>query len=126
MLKSNSSTWAAATVTLGITLAACAGEQPGSQAVGRAPEADEPYFAGLTQLTFGGQNAEAYFSPDGTQLIFQRTDSDTTCDQQYLINTDGSGMRLVSNGLGRTTCGYFHSGVSAQPRFQPGLRLAAV
>jgi len=101
---------AAVCVVLGGALAACGGEGPASRAVSRAPEADELHFANLTQLTFGGQNAEAYFSPDGTQLIFQRTDSDTTCDQQYVINTDGSGMRLASNGLGRTTCGYFHSG----------------
>jgi Tol biopolymer transport system component len=93
-----------------VTLPACgAGDSP---AVAREAEADEPFFAGLKQLTFGGQNAEAYFSPDGTQLVFQRTDSDTTCDQQYVMNVDGSGMRMVSSGLGRTTCGYFHSGGS--------------
>ncbi len=99
----------AAWLVVGAALAACSGEGEASRAVSRAPEAGEPYFANLTQLTFGGQNAEAYFSPDGEQLIFQRTDSDSTCDQQYLIGTDGSGMRLVSNGLGRTTCGYFYS-----------------
>lgn len=99
----------AAWLALAIAFAACGGDEP-SPAVSRAPEADEPYFASLTQLTFGGQNAEAYFSPDGTQLIFQRTGSDTTCDQQYVMNVDGSGMQRVSNGLGRTTCGYFHAG----------------
>jgi Tol biopolymer transport system component len=102
--------WPRGVLALGALLAlpACdAGESP---AVARAPEAGEPFFASLTQLTFGGQNAEAYFSPGGEQLIFQRTDSDTTCDQQYVMNVDGSGMRLVSTGLGRTTCGYFHSG----------------
>ncbi len=102
----------AAWLALGVALTACAGGEPEARAVLRAPEDGEPFFAALQQLTFGGQNAEAYFSPDGTQLVFQRTDSDTTCDQQYLINVDGSGMRLVSSGLGRTTCGYFHSGGS--------------
>ncbi|KPK55948.1 MAG: hypothetical protein AMS21_13085 [Gemmatimonas sp. SG8_38_2] len=77
-------------------------------AVPRATEAGEPFFRNLQQLTFGGQNAEAYFSPDGTRLIFQRTTSDTTCDQQYVMRVDGSGVRMVSNGLGRTTCGYFY------------------
>ncbi|NIM48151.1 MAG: hypothetical protein GTN78_20730 [Gemmatimonadales bacterium] len=90
------------------TLPGC--ETSRSPAVDRAPEPGERFLANLKQLTFGGQNAEAYFSPDGTQLIFQRQESDTTCDQQYVINADGSGMRLVSSGLGRTTCGYFYSG----------------
>ncbi len=76
----------------------------------RPTEEGERFFRNLRQLTFDGQNAEAYFSRDGTQLIFQRTDSDSTCDQQYVVNVDGTGMRLVSNGLGRTTCGFFHSG----------------
>jgi Tol biopolymer transport system component len=93
-------------------LAACGAGAERSEdsgpAVSRAPEAGERFLANLRQLTFGGQNAEAYFSADGTQLIFQRQESDTTCDQQYIINVDGTGMRRVSSGLGRTTCGYFY------------------
>ena len=87
-----------------------AGESDASPAVVRAPEAGEGHLANLRQLTFGGQNAEAYFSPDGTQLIFQRTEAEDGCDQQYVINTDGSGLHMVSSGLGRTTCGYFYAG----------------
>ncbi len=83
-----------------------------AQGVRRPAETGERFFTNLRQLTFGGQNAEAYFSPDGTQLIFQRTDSATPCDQQFVIGVDGNGMRMVSSGLGRTTCGYFHSGGS--------------
>lgn len=77
-------------------------------AVSHAPESGERFFSDVRQLTFGGQNAEAYFSADGTRLIFQRTDSDSTCDQEYAMNIDGTGMQRVSNGLGRTTCGYFY------------------
>lgn len=88
---------------LGIAPSACA------QGRSHAPEAGEKFFSKVTQITFGGQNAEAYFSADGRQLILQRTESDSTCDQQYVINTDGSGLRRVSNGLGRTTCGYFYA-----------------
>ena len=80
-----------------------------STAVSREPASDELFFTGLTQLTFGGQNAEAYFSGDGTQLIFQRTEGEA-CDQQYIMKLDGSDMTRVSNGLGRTTCGYFYAG----------------
>lgn len=75
----------------------------------RAPETGERFFSKLTQITFGGQNAEAYFSADGRRLILQRQESDSTCDQQYTINVDGTGLRRVSSGLGRTTCGYFYA-----------------
>jgi Tol biopolymer transport system component len=72
------------------------------------PEAGEPHLRNIRQLTFNGNNAEAYFSRSGTQLIFQRQEKvDSACDQQYIMNIDGSGLRRVSNGLGRTTCGYF-------------------
>ena len=64
----------------------------------------------IRQITFGGQNAEAYFSSDGRRLILQRQENDSTCDQQYVINTDGTGLHRVSSGLGRTTCGYFYAG----------------
>jgi Tol biopolymer transport system component len=75
-----------------------------------APDSGERYFSALRQITSGGQNAEAYFAPDGKRLIFQRTENDSTCDQQYIINLDGTGMHRVSSGLGRTTCGYFYAG----------------
>ena len=90
--------------------AACTPRDESPNAVARAPEPGERYFAGVRQLTFGGQNAEAYFSANGNQLIFQWQTSDSTCDQQYVINLDGTGLRRVSNGLGRTTCGYFYAG----------------
>lgn len=73
-----------------------------------AAEAGERHLRNIRQLTFGGNNAEAYFSRSGTQLIFQRQERvGAGCDQQYLMDIDGSRMRRVSNGLGRTTCGYF-------------------
>ena len=61
----------------------------------------------MKQLTFGGENAEAYFSPDGKKLIFQSTRDGHQCDQIYTMNIDGSDVRIVSNGDGRTTCSYF-------------------
>lgn len=67
----------------------------------------ERHLANIKQLTFGGENAEAYFSVDGKQLIFQSTRDGRGCDQIYTMNVDGSNVRMVSNGTGRTTCAYF-------------------
>src|ERR1700684_2761059 len=61
----------------------------------------------LHQLTRGGQNAEAYWSPDGKRLIFQTTRPPYGCDQIFIMNADGSNPHLVSTGKGRTTCAYF-------------------
>ena len=66
-----------------------------------------PWLANIRQLTFGGQNAEAYWSPNGRQLVFQSTRDGHRCDQIYVMNADGSGVRRVSAGKGATTCGYF-------------------
>jgi TolB protein len=74
---------------------------------GPRPEAGEHHFGAIRQLTFGGENAEAYFSHDGKRLIFQSTRDGRTCDQQFVMNVDGSGVRRVSTGFGKTTCGYF-------------------
>jgi len=71
---------------------------------------DEHHLANIKQLTFGGDNAEAYFSRDGKRLIFQSTRNGRTCDQQYVMNVDGSGVKRVSTGGGKTTCGYFYDG----------------
>ena len=68
----------------------------------------ETHLTNVRQLTYGGENAEAYFSPDGRWLIFQSTRDGRSCDQQYLMRSaDGSGLRRVSDGTGKTTCGYF-------------------
>jgi TolB protein len=76
-----------------------------------APEFGERHLRNIRQLTSGGNNAEAYFSPDGRRLIFQRQEQvDAGCDQQYTMKVDGSDLHRVSNGEGRTTCGYWAEG----------------
>lgn len=65
------------------------------------------HLTNLKQLTHGGQNAEAYWSPDGKRLVFQTTRDPFECDQIFTMNADGSDQKLVSTGKGRTTCGYF-------------------
>ncbi|MBS4027172.1 MAG: PD40 domain-containing protein [Ignavibacteriales bacterium] len=69
----------------------------------------ENNFASVKQLTFGGENAEAYFSSDNTKIIFQSTRDSFKCDQIFTMNVDGSNVQLVSAGKGRTTCAYFLS-----------------
>lgn len=64
----------------------------------------------LTQLTFGGSNAEAYFSWDGKRVIFQSTSGGLACDQLFTMNTDGSGLKMVSTGKGRVSCSFFLPG----------------
>src|SRR5207302_4023675 len=72
----------------------------------------EKHLRNVRQLTFGGQNAEAYFSADDRHLIFQHQGSDVPCDQIYTIPVDTpdgkpAKPQLVSTGKGRTTCSYF-------------------
>jgi Tol biopolymer transport system component len=67
----------------------------------------EKHLRNVKQLTFGGENAEAYFSADGQKLTFQSTRDGHECDQIYTMNIDGSDVRMVSNGDGRTTCSYY-------------------
>jgi Tol biopolymer transport system component len=73
---------------------------------------EEKHLRNVRQLTFGGQNAEAYWSADDKYLIFQHQGEGVPCDQIYTIpvNTpDGKPAtpKLVSSGKGRTTCSYF-------------------
>jgi TolB protein len=75
---------------------------------------EEKHFKNLRQLTFGGDNAEAYFSFDGKWLIFQKTNpkEGIPCDQMYIGKIPEKAgekfePRLVSTGKGRTTCGAF-------------------
>jgi Tol biopolymer transport system component len=73
---------------------------------GRIHYPDEPHLANIRQLTFGGQNAEAYFSFDGGELIFQATRGEHGCDAIYRMNADGTRQRQVSSGEGATTCAF--------------------
>jgi len=68
----------------------------------------ERHLANVKQLTREGENsAEAYLSFDARRLIFQSTRENFKCDQIFTMNIDGSDVRLVSTGKGRTTCAYF-------------------
>jgi TolB protein len=83
-----------------------------SPALTRAPLAEEHHLGSLRQLTFGGENAEAYLSSDESQLIFQSTRDGLGCDQIFTMAIDGTRPTMVSSGKGRTTCAYFLPGDS--------------
>ena len=75
----------------------------------QTPDASsQKHLRNIRQLTFGGQNAEAYFSADGKKLIFQSTREPVTCDHIFVMNIDGSDQHMISTGKGRTTCSYFY------------------
>ena len=92
-------------------------------ASGNAALADDPVASGkserhlrnVRQLTTGGKNAEAYFSFDGSRLIFQSTKDPASqtlgdCYQMYVMDLDGENVHRVSTGYGAATCGYFFPG----------------
>jgi len=101
-----------------------AGEPPGKSQESKV-EGAERHLTNIRQLTFGRKNAEAYFSFDGTKLIFQSTnnwmkdsfaatlkptDAGLGCYQMYVMDLESNTIRLVSTGTGATTCGYFFPG----------------
>lgn len=71
---------------------------------------DEGHLRNIRQLTFSGENAEAYFSADGTRLIYQSRAEGEGCDQIYTLDLASGETRLVSTGQGRTTCSYYYPG----------------
>jgi Tol biopolymer transport system component len=68
----------------------------------------EVHLRNIRQLTFDGQNAEAYWAFDGTKLVFQRTPAEGGCDQIFIMDPETGDIQEVSTGKGRTTCSYFY------------------
>jgi Tol biopolymer transport system component len=75
---------------------------------------EETHFKSIRQVTYGGDNAEAYWSFDDKQLVFQSNNAkwNVGCDQMFLMNanetfTDSIAPPILSTGKGRTTCAYF-------------------
>ena len=69
-------------------------------------EEKEKHFKNLKQLTFSGENAEAYFSSDSKKLIFQSHDGEGKCDQIYTMDLKSGKIEMVSTGDGVTTCAF--------------------
>ncbi len=64
----------------------------------------ETHLRNVRQLTFGGENAEAYFNHDASMLSFQSSRDGRGCDAIYTMNADGANVKMVSTGRGATTC----------------------
>lgn len=80
---------------------------------------EEKHFKNLKQLTFGGDNAEAYWSFDDSKLVFQSNYKgwNVSCDQIFYTEIEHADLKnkapkMLSTGLGRTTCSYFMPGDS--------------
>ncbi|MFL5319412.1 MAG: M28 family peptidase [Myxococcaceae bacterium] len=68
------------------------------------------HFDKLTQLTFGGENAEAYWAFSGKELTLQARKGDARCDRIYRMDVATGATVPVSSGQGATTCSYFFPG----------------
>ena len=94
-------------LTVGALVFAAAAAFSGRAQISAIHEPHEKHLANVRQLTFAGQNAEAYFSHDGRRLTFQSQREGYDCDQQYVMGIDGSNVHRISPGTGRTTCGWW-------------------
>src|SRR5688500_16493548 len=103
----SNSVLAAAAAAILLSISSFSGSSSGPTPAVEQPQPAEKHLSNIRQLTHGGENAEAYFSADGKRLVFQSTREGVPCDQIFTINIDGTGERRVSNGKGRTTCGFF-------------------
>jgi hypothetical protein len=111
----NTRSFVAVSVLVSALSPACAGTPPEPPAV-PAPvvtsRPDEPHLADVRQLTFGGENAEAYWSWAGDQLILQARGPGQDCDRIYRTHPfeRAPAFTPVSNGQGATTCSFFLPG----------------
>lgn len=76
--------------------------------------AAETHLQNLKQLTFGGDNAEAYWSPDSKKVVFQSNYKKwgVQCDQIFTsaisdFKDSTYHPKMISTGKGRTTCSYY-------------------
>jgi Tol biopolymer transport system component len=95
-----------AVIALSILLfAGCTGKKPSTRPAEGA--FIDRHMKNVAQLTFDGDNGEAYFSRDGKMLIFQSNRSGYACDKIWTMNIDGKDLRMVSPDHGAHTCSFF-------------------
>ena len=83
----------------------------GAQGPG-AEQGESRWLRNIRQVTFARMGlkkaGEAYFSPDGKRICFQGVPQGKSDYQIYVMNVDGSDLKMVSTGRGATTCAFFH------------------
>ena len=112
-------------VLLGLTLIFSCKSEPKSAEKESKPEVslmagsdtliypEEKHFKSIKQITFGGNNAEAYWSFDDSMMVFQSDYQKwgVECDQMFLMQVGETFQDtippMISTGMGRTTCSYF-------------------
>ncbi len=119
-LKPAKLAWLALLIGAGLTVSACRGKtDPNTKApetVHKSPRAQTPdttkdiHMANIRQLTHEGDNGEAYFSYDGTKLIYQSSAGGYKCDKIWTMNIDGSDKKMVSPDHGAHTCSFIMPG----------------
>jgi len=94
---------------ISITLVLSATVSVLAQETGTIQYPQEKHLKNVRQLTYGGDNAEAYFSFDSKQITFQATNTNwgAKCDQIFISSLENFSPKMVSTGNGRTTCSYF-------------------
>lgn len=110
--------YAATLLMAAYLFAGCNHQNPATTEASTAADTSAIHFAGekhlknVKQLSFGGENAEAYWSNDNTMLTFQHTNKPKgiMCDQIFVMNVADTTTHLVSTGKGRTTCSFFLPG----------------
>jgi TolB protein len=97
-------------------LAVCSNAQPVVNSTNVVHYPEEIHLKDIRQLTFGGDNAEAYWSFDSKSVSFQSNNKDwgLSCDQIFYmpiegmdLSSKGSKPPMISTGLGRTTCSFY-------------------
>ena len=101
---------------LAVFAGCCPDAAPKTASIPKPPEvrdlatAGEPHLKNLHELTFGANNAEAYWSFAGDRLIFQTDRKPYGCDQIMMMPSTGGTPKQISSGKGRTTCSFFEKG----------------
>lgn len=75
-----------------------------------AGTSNDAFISNVFQLTFeGNRSGEGYFSPSGKKICFQsEAFPGNPFYQIYQLNLENGDNSLVSSGIGKTTCAWFH------------------